>query len=62
MHHVSALCLAIIAGFIIMEQYRYFGSMVEAISAYRHGRLGVLRDGLDARYVRKVYHGGLTEL
>ena len=45
---------AIIAGHIIMENYRIMGDMDKAISAYRRGRTGTNRNGIDWQYVNRV--------
>ena len=49
---------AIIAGHIIMENYRIMGDIDSAISAYRRGRNGTNRNGIDRMYVHKVKLGG----
>lgn len=48
---------AIIAGHIIMEHYEKMGDMEQAISAYRHGRVGTYRNGIDWQYVSRVKYG-----
>lgn len=48
----------IIAGHIIMENYEIMGDMNKAISAYRRGRTGTNRNGIDWQYVEKVKEGG----
>ena len=45
---------AIVAGCIIMEHYEKMGDMEQAISAYRHGRVGTYRNGIDWQYVSRV--------
>lgn len=50
---------AIIAGNIIMENYRIMGDIDKSISAYRRGRTGTNRDGIDWEYVEKVKFGGV---
>jgi hypothetical protein len=50
---------AIIAGHIIMEHYQAMGDMDGAISAYRHGRTGTYKKGIDWKYVDRVKNGGL---
>lgn len=48
---------AIVAGHIIMEHYEKMGDMEQAISAYRHGRVGTYRNGIDWQYVSRVKYG-----
>lgn len=53
---------AIIAGYIIMENYRIMGDMDKAISAYRRGRTGTNRNGIDRLYVDRVKYGSRLEV
>ena len=48
---------AIVAGHIVMEHYEKMGDMEQAISAYRHGRVGTYRNGIDRQYVSRVKYG-----
>ena len=48
---------AIVAGHIIMEHYEKMGDMDKAISAYRRGRVGTYRNGIDRLYVDRVKYG-----
>lgn len=49
---------AIVAGHIIMEHYKAMGDIDKAISAYRRGRAGTNRNGIDWKYVNRVKEGG----
>lgn len=53
---------AIVAGCIIMEHYEKMGDMEQAISAYRHGRVGTNRNGIDRLYVERVKYGSSLEV
>lgn len=50
---------AIIAGHIVMENYRLLGDMDAAISAYCHGAGGTRARGIDWKYVARVIDGGI---
>ena len=52
---------ATIAGKIIMEHYLAMGDMDKAISAYRRGRTGTNRNGIDWQYVNRVKQGAMND-